>query len=162
MQKSKGFTLLELMVTVAIFIVLISVGLPQMSSWISANQLDSRASSMAGMLRSARSEALTRNNTVTLATGGDNGDWANIITMYTDTDGGNDPFNPADGDELIRQIDLTTDQVTINGNAIAGAYISFSGNGRLDETNDAIIEVCNGSDTPVSYTHLTLPTIRLV
>lgn len=147
MQQSKGFTLLELMVTLAIFVILVSVGLPQMSSWISANQMDSRVSSIAGMLRSARSEALTRNNTVTLATGGNSQDWANSITMYTDTSGGNDAFNVSDGDELIREIDLTTNQVTINGNSIAGAYISFSNNGRLDETGNAIIEVCNGSNT---------------
>ena len=147
MQKSKGFTLLELMVTLTIFLVLVSVGLPQMSSWISANQMDSRVSSIAGMLRSARSEALTRNNTVTLATGGNSQDWANSITMYTDTSGGNNPFNSAEGDVEIRIIDLTTDQVTINGNTVAGEYISFSSNGRLDGTGDAIIEVCNGSNT---------------
>ena len=147
-QQSKGFTLLEVMVTITILVVLISAGLPQMGAWVESNQMNSRASTIVGLLRAARSEALTRNNTVTLATNGASQDWANVIDMYVDTSGGNDPFNASNGDEFIREVDLSSNNITINGNSTAGRYISFSGDGRLDEDGQtAIIEICNGTNT---------------
>ena len=159
MRNTKGFTLLEVMVTTAIFAILIAAGLPQMSAWVQSNQMNSRASTVATMLRAARSEALTRNNSVTLATDGGAGDWASTVTMYMDTSGGNDDFSAGDGDELIQQIDLSTDRATIMGNGRANSYISFSGDGRLDEAGQSVvIAVCNGINT----TNAQLITVNLV
>ena len=159
MRKTQGFTLLEVMVTTAIFAILIAAGLPQMSSWVQSNQMNSRASTIASLLRAARSEALTRNNSVTLATDGSAGDWASPLTMYMDTNGGNDAFSESDGDVLIQEIDLSTERATINGNDRANRYISFSGDGRLDEAGQSvIIAVCNGVDT----TNAQLITVNIV
>lgn len=159
MRNTKGFTLLEVMVTTAIFAILIAAGLPQLGTWVQLNQMNSRASTVATMLRAARSEALTRNNSVTLATDGAAGDWAGTITMYMDTSGGNDGFDLMDGDDFIQQIDLSTDRATINGNDRADSYISFSGDGRLDEAGQSVvIAVCNGVDT----TNAQLITVNIV
>lgn len=144
MRNNQGMTLIEIMVTIAIGIVLISAGLPSMSAWIQSNQMDSRVSSIASVLRAARGEALTRNNTVTVSTAV-TGDWAGIVDMYMDSSGANDAFDAAD-DEFIREVDLSSDLISIKGNAAAGNYISFSGDGRLDEGGQTVtIEICRGS-----------------
>lgn len=146
MHNNQGMTLIEVMVTITIAIVLVSAGLPSMTAWVNASQMNSRASSLATVLRAARGEALTRNNTVTVATS-TFGDWASIVTVYMDTGGDNDPFNESDGDEFIREVDLSSGLVSIKGNATAGNYISFSGDGRLDEGGQTVtIEICRGSD----------------
>lgn len=146
MRKQQGISLIEMMATVAIGIILITAGLPSMSAWVQSNQLSSRASTLASTLRAARGEALTRNNTVTLSTS-TSGDWAGIIDMYMDTSGDNDAFDESDGDEFIREIDLSSNIISIKSNSAANNYISFSGDGRLDEGGQTVsIEICRGSD----------------
>ena len=139
--------------TITIFIVLVSAGLPSMTAWINSNQMKSSASSLTTLLRAARSEALTRNNTVTLASNAGGGDWTSNIRMYMDTAGGNSPFDASEGDEAISTADLRTSTVTINGSAAATTYISFSGDGRLDEGGATVsIEVCRGRGANVDTT----------
>ncbi len=146
MRNQQGVSLIEIMVTIAIGIILVSAGLPTMSSWVQSNQLNSRASSLASVLRAARSEALTRNNTVTLATT-TSGDWSGIIDMYMDTSGDNDAFDASDGDEFIREIDLSSSIISIKSNSTANNYISFSGDGRLDEGGQTVsLEICKLTD----------------
>lgn len=140
--------MIEVMVTIAIMVILVSAGIPSMSAWVQSNQKDSRSSSLAGLLRAARVEALTRNNSVTVATAAGGGNWASAITMYMDTNGPNDPYDINDGDILIREIDLTTTTVTIDSNATANSYISFDGNGRLDEGGQTVeIAICQDYET---------------
>jgi type IV fimbrial biogenesis protein FimT len=146
MHNHQGISLIEILVTIAIGIILVSAGLPSMTSWVNASQMNSRASSLATVLRAARGEALTRNNTVTVSTD-TSGDWASLVSVYMDTTGANDPYSEADGDEFIREVDLSSALVSIKGNATADNYISFSGDGRLDEGGQTVtIEICKGSD----------------
>mgnify|MGYP006417713661 FL=1 len=146
MRSNQGVTLIEIMVTIAIGIILVSAGLPSMTAWVNSNQMKSRASSLATVLRAARGEALTRNNTVTVSTA-TSGDWASLVSVYMDTSGDNDPYSESDGDEFIREVDLSSGLVSIQGNTPADNYISFSGDGRLDEAGQTVIlEICQGSD----------------
>lgn len=162
MQKQKGVSLIEVMVTVAIAVILVTVGMPSMSAWVQSSQMDSRASTLATVLRAARGEALTRNNSVTLSTT-TFGDWSGVINMYMDTAGGNSPFNQADGDEFIREIDLGSGLVSIKGNAAAGNYISFSGDGRLEEGGDTVtLEVCRGTPGNLDTTNGQTISINIV
>jgi len=162
MMNQQGMTLIEVMVTIAIGIVLVSAGLPSMTTWVQSNQMNSRASSLATILRAARGEALTRNNTVTLSTS-TFGDWSGVVNMYMDTSGGNDAFSESDGDEFIREIDLDSSFVSIRGNATAGNYISFSGDGRLDEGGQTVsIEICRGADGNYDTTTGQTVTINIV
>lgn len=153
MRNNQGATLIEVMVTVAIGLILVAAGLPSMSAWVSNNQMNSRVSSLATVLRSARSEALTRNNSVTVSTSTSQ-DWAVIANIYMDTSGGNDPYSESDGDEFIREVDLSGGQVSIKGNAAADNYISFTGDGRLDEGGQTItLEICRLSGGNVDTTN---------
>ncbi len=61
-----GFTLIELMVTIAIFAIILSVAAPAFTNLIASNNVDNAARRLANMLAYARSEAVSRSDTVTL------------------------------------------------------------------------------------------------
>lgn len=69
----RGFTILELMVTIAIAAVLVSIAAPSFQSLISASRRDSAFSSLVDAIATARVEAVTRGVGVTLCATNDPG-----------------------------------------------------------------------------------------
>ncbi|WP_421273470.1 GspH/FimT family pseudopilin [Aeromonas veronii] len=70
----RGFTLIELMITVGIAAILLLVGLPSMSQRLAAERLDRSATELASAYRFARSEAVKLTLPVVLQ-GTENGGW---------------------------------------------------------------------------------------
>ncbi len=66
MTKNIGFTLIELIITLAVAAILITVAGPNFLTFIKNNRLTAQANSMVGSLQLARSEAVKRNATVTI------------------------------------------------------------------------------------------------
>ena len=61
MTKNTGFTLIELIVTLAVAAILITVAGPNFLTFIQNNRLTAQANEMVGSLQLARSEAVKRN-----------------------------------------------------------------------------------------------------
>jgi len=74
MNTTKGLTLIELMVTLAVLAILVSVGLPKLSGMSSGNRMSSTINTLASDLALARSEAINRNRLVRVIAQG--GVWA--------------------------------------------------------------------------------------
>ncbi|TAL73336.1 MAG: prepilin-type N-terminal cleavage/methylation domain-containing protein [Rhodanobacter sp.] len=60
----RGFTLVELMVTVAVAAILLTIAVPSFNRIINANRLSTAANEMVGALNVARMEAIKRNGSV--------------------------------------------------------------------------------------------------
>jgi type IV fimbrial biogenesis protein FimT len=60
-KRSHGFTLVELMITLAVFALLLMVGLPSMTTWLQNQQIRTSAEGLQAGLQFARAEALRRN-----------------------------------------------------------------------------------------------------
>lgn len=60
-RHARGFTLIEIMVTIVILSILLAVGIPSMRSWLVSTKAVSAAEFYAEGMRMARSEALKRN-----------------------------------------------------------------------------------------------------
>ncbi|MET4001286.1 type IV fimbrial biogenesis protein FimT [Marinobacterium sp. MBR-109] len=60
----QGFSVVELMVTIAVLAIIVGIGLPSFQSMMERSRLDSAADTLADSFRYARSEAITRNTTV--------------------------------------------------------------------------------------------------
>jgi len=66
MRSVKGFTLIELMVTIALLAIIISLAVPSFSSIIRDNRIYSLSQELRGTLQQARSEAVKRNEPITV------------------------------------------------------------------------------------------------
>lgn len=69
--SQQGFTLVEMMVVVAVLAVLMAIAVPNFRQWISKAQVRSKAESVLTGLQLARSEALKRNTAVSFKLSGD-------------------------------------------------------------------------------------------
>ena len=65
MRNYRGFTLVELMVTVAVAAILISVAVPSFRNMIISNRLSTISSDLADVMSLARSESIKRNRPIT-------------------------------------------------------------------------------------------------
>ena len=83
-----GFTLVELMVTVAVLGILAAVAVPAMTGLINSNRLSGTAGEMTASLQLARSEAMRRGSRVRICGSTDGascgGDWSRWIVTGTD------------------------------------------------------------------------------
>lgn len=127
-----GFTLVELLVTMAVLTIVISVGVPMYGSFTQGSAVSSRTSELVADLNLARSEAVSLRTTVRLAASG--GVWTN----------GWQVSNVATA-AVIRTVDLTGSMVTLRETANRTA-LRFDREGRVladDETFvDAAFTVC--------------------
>ena len=65
-SSSRGFTLVELMVTIAILAILATIGLPSFQRLIADYRVSAQANSVQGLLQFARSEAVKRRESVSV------------------------------------------------------------------------------------------------
>ncbi|MDV3239612.1 MAG: GspH/FimT family pseudopilin [Gammaproteobacteria bacterium] len=77
MKTHSGFTLVELMITLAIAAILLTVGIPSFQNVLQNNRLATQANSLVGALNLARSEAIKRGAdiSITAASGGFQNGW---------------------------------------------------------------------------------------
>ena len=121
-KKTRAFTLIELMVTLALFGILVSLAAPQFTLMSSSNRLVSQINQIAGDLSYARSEAVKRGLqvTVTANAGGWSTGWVvaadgNTLKMAAPLKGNNNLTNGGVG------------VVTFNpdGSITGGAVVTF-------------------------------------
>ena len=127
MKKVKGFTLIELMVTIAIASLLLSVGFPAMSGFLSDKKLTGQANDLIAAIRATRGVAIKRRTTIDLEQKA--GSWANGWEIQ-------DAANAIIGQGLGNQ------GITL-GSSSAG-IISFSGAGiRTNIAGDFTVKFCD-------------------
>jgi type IV fimbrial biogenesis protein FimT len=114
-NKTKGFTLLELMMVLAVVGIVMAMGAPSFNKLIEKNTVKKASSDLTMTMLLARSEAVKRNQTVLVEPL--NGTW---------TDG----WSVSSGVEVISTFD-TAEGVNIDG----PLSVTFAGNGRIQELN---------------------------
>ncbi len=104
MKKESGFTLLELMVTVAIAGIVMAFAVPSMESFIKNERLTTQINTLVGHLAYARSESVTRRQQVILCassnmTSCQGTNWAAGWILFIDADN-NSSFTA--GEQILR------------------------------------------------------------
>ena len=115
MKSGRGFTLLELMVTLAVAAILIAVGAPALTSTVRQNRAVSEANNLVSLLTLARSEAIKRNRQITMCKTADGTSCSTSPTVKWNE--GALIFMDLDCDETLDTSAVTTD---CNGLTIPG------------------------------------------
>ena len=142
LRASLGFTLLEALVVVALLAILVAMGAPAMSALRQRHQLQAQAEGFLDSLVLARSEALRRQQRVTLcprAQTGDcdaRGDWQQGWVVFAD---GNDNALPEEGEAVIEIHAAMPQGITLTvANTVKG-YFSYGSEGRSTSLNGAFM-----------------------
>ena len=147
MKKYFGFTILELMVTIAIAGILMAVALPSYQTMVKNNCLTTSANSLVSSLQRARSEAIKRRSDVTMAATG--GDWGAGWNVTLDEDRNNNSTLD-DGEDYNGNGSLDNSVTILTSNLSCGAAITgsatsvtYGSDGFLTSGSTETFDVCD-------------------
>jgi type IV fimbrial biogenesis protein FimT len=118
---ARGFTLIELMVTISVLAIIVAIGLPNLQSFVVSNRLNSHVNQFVGLMNYARSEAIVRNAIVIICAKSTSGPgcsntqfWGErTIIVCLDTDNDGDCGNSEPRLRTISPIDSLSEQFSL-------------------------------------------------
>ena len=126
-RHSAGFTILELMITVAVLSILLGIGVPGFTGLIRNNRIATQTNNLIGALNYARAETAVRGQPVTLcAANADrsacsgNNNWTNGWIIFTDRNGNVGMLDGAD--RLLQASDEPVPGFAVGA---TGAFVRF-------------------------------------
>lgn len=174
--RSRGFTLVELVVTIAVFALLLFAALPSLGTWTDNTRIRNVASSLLDGLQLARAEAIRRNQNVSFwLVNIDNPAVLSNDCTLSNTSGSwvvsvNSPITHcADAPSIDSSPMLVTGRAVgdaggrvsvtavLAGSTTAATSVTFNGFGRLVNTADAIGQIdITGPTSGTDYRNLRL------
>jgi len=151
-MREKGFTLIELMITLAIAAILLTVAVPSFQSLIENNRLATNVNQVITILHYLKSEAVKRNVAVSLCAGnpnngcacnpgpGCNATWKNGYIVFTDP---NVNCTVDQGDQILQAREGIRGDYTIT----AVGCLTFRALGNLSANNTVTISICTSNLT---------------
>ena len=153
MDKGNGFSLLEVIVTMAIAAIVLSVGVPGFQSYIQNNRQSIALNELATALQLARNSAISRRVPVTLCKspngihcviGGGSGDWSQGWMIFTNPNGSNGTAGLAAGTEvLLRVHGALQGTATLAGSGPLVNQVTFIPQGRINNGFGGTITHCD-------------------
>lgn len=150
-RREHGVTLIELLVTVSIAAILLTIAVPSFQTFLQRNRVQSAASDLVAALNLARSEAIRQgrrvsvcgsaNPAATSPTCGTN-QWGRGFVVFADADG--DGEFDADEDEVLRTGVFPTGLSVTTGNHLRQS-ITYTASGRPHAFNNDTIRFCAGN-----------------
>ena len=142
MNRQRGFTLIELIITMALAAIVLTIGVPSFQAMMRNNRAATYTNEFMSALNLARSEAIKRGWRVAMCPGtqtGCNGNaWGNGWIVFVDADAnGNGILDEAtdnngildSGELVLRVYEAFGGNTTLLGSAPVSQYISFSPDG---------------------------------
>ncbi len=149
-RNQAGFTLVELIITLTIAAILVTVAVPSFQDVIQNNRVTTQANEFLTALSIARSEALKRGRNVTM-TADTAGSWENGWTI---TDNAGNALFVNNGFEGGSEITSTADTLTYNSRGFlsTGTLITFTLS-NSDAATGRIISVSPNGSSKIEVTH---------
>lgn len=162
MKISRGFTLIELMVTVAVLAVLAAYAVPSFQELIRSRRLSTAVNELSTAMAVARAEAVRRGVRVTLCRSSTSanalptcdtgsGAWSDGWVVFVNTDGDAPPVIDA-GEEILRRggpMNTTTLVAQATADVANAVTYRADGTARLDSNQPAngVLRVCSPDST---------------
>ncbi len=150
-----GFTMIEVMITLVVVSILLSVAVPSLDSMIKNSRLSSRMNSIITDIHFSRSEAVKRGTTVimcrsanpdaiTPACGGTQKTWTDGYLVFADDGNHTNDVYDAGTDILLRRGEASTSGVFLRTNTAWDSNLKFTYSGATDENGStAIMSICD-------------------
>lgn len=138
-----GFTLIELMVGVAIMAVLLMVGVPSFQSAVASSRLTTSTNDVVSALALARTEAIRRGTRVTVCKSANAtacttaGNWAQGWIIFIDTTRGSADASVDSGEVILASNAATSGNIVMAGTAEVPNFVSFASDGQAKLMNGA-------------------------
>ncbi len=153
-----GFTLLELMLTIAMLGIITAIGIPSYRSMMVTNELVATGNAMRMSMKLARSEAITRGKDVIMCSSTDgatcslaDGNWVQgwIIGVELVIDG---TINETDGELVsVHEMDNATQLTIVPSNPAFNQRVVYGYDGWLDAGVEAGFDICSGYGAANGY-----------
>jgi len=151
-SKSHGFTLPELMITMGVIALLLTVAVPSISGMVHDNRLAAQLNAVVGDIHLARSEAVKRDVRIILCRSADPNlpvptcsgaerNWSTGYLVFTGEDGNN--TYQAGTDTLIHRGQPAQEGVELRTSATWNNNLEINPNGTLNEGSTAIMAICD-------------------
>ena len=147
-DRQLGLTLVELIVTLALGAIVMTMGVPSFSAAIDRYRLTSEVNRFVSHVQLARSEAMKRNQIVSMcrsnngsSCGGTQRTYEDGWLLYADASGRDNNYHAAN-DSLIKVADAGAGDVTIRSNTAGNSWLSFGSTGMLAENGPAEYWFC--------------------
>ena len=148
MRRQRGFTIIELMITVSIVGILVAAAAPGYQDWVATTRLNSHTTEFVTALHFARSEAIKRNVAVSVCktTSGagcvTTNTWAQGWIVFVDVDASGTVDS---ADTVLRVHEKLTGGTTLVGQAAVANVITFRSNGTAAQ--GGLVDMCSYRQT---------------
>ncbi len=144
MFKGKGFTLVELMVTIAIVSIISAIALPNYSSFLAQLRVDNEISELHRLLLTTRNIAINSGQRVTLCPLNENnrcsGEWHKELSVFIDLNN-NNTYEQVVGESIIKvKAEISLDDQLIYANK--RFKIMYSPSGQLSGLSNGTFKYC--------------------
>jgi len=151
--KQQGFTLLELMIVVAMLGVITAIGIPSFKSMMVTSEVVDTTNDFTMSLKRARSEAIKRGKDVRICSSTDGetcsgvaGNWSRGWLIYVDNNSNGQVNVDATNNELIwvKEMDSNTQLTITPSSALYDVFIDYAFIGTLASGLPAGFNICSG------------------
>ncbi|HAD05451.1 MAG: hypothetical protein A2005_08435 [Desulfuromonadales bacterium GWC2_61_20] len=155
-RRNRGFTLVELMITIGVAGILLSFAVPTFLDVVKNNRLRTDTATFAGALNLARSEAIRRSQQVSVCISSNgtscitSGGWEQGWLVFADVDQDEEVDTAAD---IIRVFRPLAPGVTLRTTATFDDYISYNATGVSQgaAVGNGTFRVCDDRGVPRAY-----------
>ena len=145
--KNKGFTILELVIIVAILSVLMAFAGPSLSTMIANNRISGGVNDFVAAMQFAKTEAAARISPVTICKKKDNssdcdggGDWQRGWIVFVDV---NSDADVDSDDQILMNHEALDSRITFGGTAQVQDAITFQSSGTTSVTSAQVLIMCD-------------------
>ncbi|WP_044872178.1 GspH/FimT family pseudopilin [Pseudomonas sp. LFM046] len=123
--NSRGFTLIEALITLTLVALCIGLGIPALTQFIQAQQLNAATQTLISSLAYARQASITQR--VPVLVDNQDGDWSTGWLVYADQNG-NGLWD--EGDPVLRLVAPQPEGLVITGNSPVRRYVRYTPTGQ--------------------------------